>query len=241
MQARNSMVLLTLAAAGLGSMACSSSDSEDIRTSGMYANYTAVSDGASTRVTATLRVGGPTSTNFVKLSSGDSLVASSGSESQTLTETHLLEIYSYVGTLSVNAEGSVINFNFDRSAADEDAPNSNVTLPAEFSISAPTGGDQSRAQALTVTWAPSGSSDTMTVSVDGDCLRHRTFDVTGDPGTFTLNAGQVEPLNSGSTGSSCSATIAVARRRNGSVDPAFGEGGLITGTQARTVSIRSIP
>lgn len=236
------VVRVVLVAAGLAAVTgCESADSEDIRTSGIYATFSAESDGSSTKAVAVLRVGGAASNTFVKLSNGDTLTVSAAGQTQALMEVNLLQAYSYQGTFSAVNENAAYVFNFDRATDTEDAPNSNVNLPATFAISAPAAASQfSRSAPITVTWAPSGTTDRMSLEVRGDCIQTRILDVTGDPGTFTINGGTINPL-AGRTADNCSSTITVRRARTGTLDPAFTEGGSVVGIQARQVGFRSDP
>ena len=96
----------------LGVMGCESADSSDIKTSGMHATFTAVTDGTGTEATAVLRVGGSASNTFVKLSSGDALAVAAGTETDTLTETHLGDFYSYLGSLEADDPDTLLTFSF---------------------------------------------------------------------------------------------------------------------------------
>lgn len=224
----------------LATSACESTDSEDVKTSGMYATFTAISDGSGTRAEAVLKVGGATSNTFVKLSSGDTLSVKAASESLTLTETHFGELYSYVGDLTADAPGTEFTFVFDRTS-DEDAPSSKATMPAAFNITAPAASTViKRSESNTITWDSSGSSNAMTVEVKGGCIIDYRQAVTGDPGTFTLNAGALKTPQNKET-ESCSGTIVVTRASAGTLDPAFGEGGSVTASQQRTVEVRIDP
>lgn len=221
-------------------LACSSTDSSDVKTHGMHATYTAVSDGSGTRAEAVLKVGGAASNDFVKLSSGDTLTVTAGSETSPLTETHFGELYSYVADLQADAAGTVFTFNFDRTD-DEDAPASSATMPTAFNVTAPAAATVvSRAGALTITWDNSATADQMSVDVKGDCILDFHKSVTGDPGTFTINAGDLRTPDN-KQNESCSGTVVVNRTRAGTLDAHFGEGGSVTATQMRSVSVRLDP
>jgi hypothetical protein len=239
MKKRNVVGCLLVWVAGLAA-GCASTESTDVRTSGVYVNYLAENSGSSTKVSAVLRVGEATSNTFLQLVSGEKVVVSSEGQSQTLTEVNLLSAYSYVGTFTSAAENVEYVFNFDRAEDTDDAPNSRARIPSAFTLSAPTAPTISRASPITVAWAPSGTTDKMTVEVSGDCINTRVYSVTADPGTFTINAGDVQPRVNGSS-EACSAKVAVRRSRAGTLDPAFTSGGTITGVQLREASFRSDP
>ena len=91
---------------------------------------------------------------------------------------------------------------------DKDAPSSTATLPAPFDIGPLSKTTFSRGEDLVVTWEPSGMSDNMDIEVDGDCISSPSgnFTVSGDPGTFTIAANELESFDSDMP-ESCSATV----------------------------------
>ncbi|MEW5850311.1 MAG: hypothetical protein AB2A00_16090 [Myxococcota bacterium] len=221
--------------------ACQKADSEDIKTSGMHATITATSDGDGTHVQAVLRVGGAASNTIVRLSSGDKLTATAGDETAVLSETQILSYTSYATEMQSDADGQLFVVALERaSEEDKDALENKATLPNGFTVSAPVANAIiKRSQQLVIDWAPSGTSDEMDIVVDGDCVRVETFDVSGDPGTFTINAGTIKAHNDREN-ESCNGTIVVKRTRAGTLDPAFGSG-VVTGVQARTINVRIDP
>jgi hypothetical protein len=62
-------------------VACEAVDSEDVLTSGMYADLAVTNTGSNTRAAAILRVGGASSNTFVELTGDDSLTLRIGEES----------------------------------------------------------------------------------------------------------------------------------------------------------------
>ncbi len=228
--------LLLLPTVALG---CASTESQDVRTSGIFATFTATSDGTTTKAQAIFRVGEASSNTFVNLESGDSATVTVGQDARTLTENHLGDYYFYSVDVPVVAGASEFVFALTREA-DEDAPNSRVALPEPLTVSAPAASaNLSRAQALTITWAPASLTDAITIEVKGDCIVDYRRNVSGDPGTFQIEGAAIQAHNN-RTGESCPGTVVVTRSRNGTLDPAY-SGGLVTGAQQRTVSVRLDP
>jgi hypothetical protein len=63
----------------------------------------------------------------------------------------------------------------------------------------------------------------------------------GDPGTFTIPKGTLTLKDtSASTPTSCQVTVTVSRTREGTLDPAFGEGHM-SGVQSRTFTFTTMP
>jgi hypothetical protein len=232
---------LYIVVALLGS-GCSKSDSADILTSGMYASIAARADGTGqTQVSTELFIGNPLDLNFIQLTANDQLFVRHGTSDLVPMKEELLNIVSYTASFPTDAEGEQFEVVFQRTV-DAGAPSSIVTLPAPFTLTAPTTG--SRAAALTVTWAPSGKPDPITVTVDGSCLQSANIPVTGDPGTVTIAAGTLQkkvPAQNETVPDSCQATIHVQRSLKGTVDPHFGKGGDAAGTQNRTSMFTTSP
>ena len=67
--------LLLLPTVALG---CASTESQDVRTSGIFATFTATSDGTTTKAQAVFRVGEASSNTFVNLEFGDSVTVTVG-------------------------------------------------------------------------------------------------------------------------------------------------------------------
>lgn len=228
--------VLVAALLGLTTLSgCEVVDSEDIATSGIFANHEAVSDGTKTVATSIYRVGGETSNTFLELSSGDSATCTSASGTKTQNEWKLGDIRGYRADFDEVAEGESFTFTLTRDAH-ESAPTSEATLPAVFSISVPAEGAViNRADGVTVSWTPSGSSDDMRVQLRGDCIWDVFRDVSGDPGTHVIESKDINYIGDAQ---GCDVDVVVRRLRAGSVDPAFGEGGKTWGIQERRVEIR---
>lgn len=222
---------------------CSKSDSGDILTHGMYASITARAEGnGSTRVVTELMLGNPIDLNFIELSDGDQLLVRHSGQQVTPTESDLLNIVSYTATFQTEAEGESFEVAFLRTV-DSGAPSSTMTLPAPFSLGA-IPATSSRNAALNVTWSPSGSADSVHVSIDGTCIDTLAVPVTGDPGSASIPAGMIhkrmaQPGNT--VPDMCEATLHVERTREGSLDSHYGKGGSATGVQARTATFMTAP
>jgi len=229
---------LSIAALAAG---CTSVDSGSVGTDGIYADLVATSDGGSTHTTATLRVGGATSNTFVNLEGDDALTVSADGTTQTMLESHLGDLYIYSSDFALSAEDTEFQFSLERSI-DAGAPDSRCTLPAPFEITAPLDSDtfSRELDPITVSWTPSGTQDTIRISVSGDCLFDDVEDVSGDPGTFEISPGTIASIDE-SNPTSCDARITVQRRRVGTLDPGFGQGGSIYGVQDRELLLRSDP
>lgn len=237
-------LLLPLAIGAAGALAgCQTTSSADVDTSGIWADFwiQAPGDGRAT-VYATLRVGGATSNTYVELQAGESLTVAAAGQSQTLQANRsvILDAISYSSKLATDAEGTEVEIALHRTK-DAGAPRSVVTLPKPLEVTAPAAGASvSKAgDGLTITWAPSGGPDPVTVSVTGGCIEAYEATPAGDPGTFTLAPGALAKTPEGAA-DHCEGTVSVTRKRAGTLDPAY-KGGRIDARQVRQVKVQLVP
>jgi hypothetical protein len=237
--------LLRIAALGapIALAACTDLQSSNLKTSGMSAHMTVVSDGSGqTTATAWLHVDNNI-TDFVTLSSGDSLTTTAASVTQSMSEDNILNDVSYTTTFSnESASGTVYTVDLHRTN-DTSAPDSTCTLPAPFTVSAPAAGmTLSRASDIAVTYGPASTNDSVTYSLSGSCIDGPSdVSLGGDPGTFTISHASITLPADASPTQPCMATLSITRSRTGTIDPAFGNGGDITCTQSRTVTFTLTP
>jgi hypothetical protein len=239
--------LIALFALGLVGCKDETVESEDIRTSGIWASFevTATGNGKAS-VESELRVGGKSGT-VIELTGEDKLVCTAAETSKTLSKSG----NAYKATFPVEAGGTLFTFAFHRGDEDEGAPNSYATLPDPFTIAGVTSTQEvSRAAPLTVTWEAGASADPTKWELDGDCLFPTRGKVATD-GTLTLSGDDFNPTLTAEEGaksgdtkkSNCSAKLCIERERKGILDPAFAneEGGRISAIQRRCTSFISVP
>lgn len=228
---RNFVAIAALALAG---SACTDISSDSLLTSGMSAVITGETEGeGETEVTVVLRAGGMASNTFVELSGDDSLLATSGEASATLTKQSLGVVHNYVATLPVDAEDAEFTIALQRSL-DEGAPASTFTLPAPFSIEDHADGFTDTTT-LDLTWTPSGSDEEVEIIVDGECIAVWSEELSGDPGAFSIPGDEIVVLGD-EPGATCPVDITVRKVRGGTLDAGYGEGGLVQARQIRTVT-----
>jgi hypothetical protein len=239
-----SLFVAGCAVAGLWLLACTNTESENVKTKGIHADIdiTATGNGQTT-VDASLRVGSASNT-YLNLTGGDELFALKGTEKKEMSERQLLGAVWYSATFDVDAAETEFVVAFERES-DASAPNSHGTLPAAFSLSAPAESAEFGrvADTVTITWSPTvtGNTDRMHVYANGTCIQAYDKDLDGDPGTATIPPNTFkEPTDTDQQGKTCDVTIELRRTRPGQVDPAF-EGGDVIGRQVRSVKIRSKP
>jgi hypothetical protein len=227
----------------LGFVACDDDtvESEDIRTSGIYAEFEVVATGnGKATVEAELRVGGDGGTHVV-LTGDDKLVCSADDTQKTLSKNGDV----YKATFTGDAGGTEFTFALKRSSDNEDAPDSVVTLPDPFTIVGPETDEVSRTNGeLTVTWEVSTTkNDPMTWTIEGDCLFDTDGNVPND-GTLTLSGDAFDSTaTKQSDEKTCDAKLCLERKRKGVLDPAFAdeEGGKIYAYQRRCIDFVSAP
>jgi len=223
--------------------ACTKVNSEDILTHSMNAQIEAQGDSfGNTTVTTTLYLGDPINLNFVELSTGDQLIATNGASSKPMQESSILNITSYSTQFSTNAADEEFEVAFIRTV-DNGAPSSTVTLPDPFDIE-PYTNPVSRAADMTIAWtAP--ATDKLSWSISGSCIDSAGAALQADTGGALLPAGTIKKRMS--TGpndvvpESCEATLQLTRSRDGDLDPGYGKGGSIVGTQVRSTTFTTQP
>lgn len=225
----------------VGVTACSeATDSNNIKTGGIYAAIDVKTGNAnSSDVEVTLKVGGANSNTYVDLSSNDKLTATlNNTEARVLgrqekTKNHISYVTTFSGA-TAGMENSSYKITFDR-AVETSAPNSSVTLPTPVANLAISRSDFSAANDLvTLTWAGLNSQKSLRLSIAGDCIVGSTLDV-ADMGTYVINAGTIKGI-SPRISQNCSVTFTFTRETNGSLDPAYGEGGYVKAKSSRSVS-----
>jgi hypothetical protein len=224
--------LIALVAVGVG---CDEVKSNDVDTSGIYADITVTGNsGGSALASAVLRVGDATSTAFVELESGDSLTATDGANTLDMADSEILEFHSYNALFDTTTPGATYTVALARAGKDP-APTSTAVLPDAFEFVSPPStmtGDQD----VTLTWNPSGSNDAMTLSFIGDCINPDVESLPGDTGTFTLTAGTLKQSATDEDDPGCQVTVTLSRVKDGSLDAAYG-GGAIRGQQVRAFNV----
>ncbi len=220
----------------------SKSDSQDIKTSGMRADFKVIADGSgSSDIDARIFVGsGGLNSTLVNLEGGDNLTAEHDGVTKTLNEQHgTFGNIRY--TESFNSDQGAFIISLNRSGG-VSAPNSTVTLPTAFDIDTPAQDAQIPFSSdIDLSWSPSGFASELEVSFEYDCQPGSNgigrFGLQ-DLGAASLSAATISSsLNSAlQSGSNCTVNLIMNRVNNGTVDAAFGEGGTIVGMQQREVS-----
>lgn len=227
---------------GASALACSSVKSDDVLTDAMWADLWVTSSavGEGSTASAILRVGGADSNTFVNLEGGDFLEVSDAVGTYEMSEVALGDLYSYTAALDAEVEGDEFHFALVRDV-DDGAPDSSGSMPAPFELTAPLDNPEwhPAVEPITVTWDSAGTNDAIQLSVVSDCALTYIVDVSGDPGTYTIESGAVTVT--AEAGTECSSYVQVQRRRAGDLDPGYGEGGTIYGIQERRADVRLIP
>lgn len=232
------------------SVACTSVDSEFYSTSGIYAALSAKADGSdSTIVSATFNEGGPGLT-FLELTGGDEVNAhmSSGAESadKPMQKKGGLGVTYYEAEFYIDSAGSSFRIDLDCSATgNASAPNSTATLPEPFDLTTSPASLTTFSRAnddWSLFWTTQIGSDPQGYEIEGDCVQSQSAGMVADYDAFDFGPSYVSILPlSGQENVTCDVTFRIYRTRAGSVDPAFGKGGVYEGTQVRELVIQSTP
>lgn len=232
----------TLMAAAITCLsACSSIDSDDLKTSGISVNYRAISEGnGTTSLEAQFYAGnGGANSVSVDLKEGDiAKVYYGNNQVVSLIETEAFGGYTYKKVVNVGSAGATFRFALER-AEDIGAPNSSIYLPNPFSVSSEQSGEAVLyTDPITVNWDGENSSDTRFSILrmyqcldaeDGEFIYADEDDYDDATGTAVINdSGLFTEQNL----SSCVVTIELGRITSAGVDERF-KGGASVGIQRR--------
>lgn len=245
---KTSILLNCLALAGC----TAETDSENVDTSGIRAEIHAVAAGdGNTGISTQLTVGGDGyfATN-ISLTGGDSLTATSGGTTTTMLKDKNWftgDIF-YLATLPGDATDTKFTVSFTR-VKFTDAPDSSVLLPYAPALTGPSNGASfTQAASITVSWDNNISDLPVNLEFDFNCNLAAGGSAFNTVKSNVANTGTISYSvtsllgNLTLTGSeSCSAKITISREKSGTLDPNFGEGGLITAIQYRSVSVTINP
>jgi hypothetical protein len=226
-------------------------DSTDVRTSGLYAQFSASSkgDGLIT-VEAKLRVGDSGSSTYAELDGEDRLVASLNGDVRTLTKSDSSANSPYRAVFTTSS-GGTLTIAFMRGPDDTSAPNSSVVIPSTFIprfVGINPGDSVQRGQSISVAWN-NASTGSIYWSVQGSCIKSHT-DSAIDSGSLVVRGLDVQPNPQlydpavsplARPDPTCDAWVGLRRGATGYVDPAFGEGGSFQATQSYDLLFRSAP
>jgi hypothetical protein len=237
----SSLVLILTCVTVLG---CSRTKSENVTSNGVYAEMELVANEAGyTDVEVRLRVGGPLSLTELELSGSDRLLAHANGLTQVLNASgNLLDIRYKTRFNFIDADTS-FRIEFDRSNGIS-APNSVATLPQGFTLSAPDGPTYTRDQDITITWDPAFTPDAMSATYNTICRldpggyysASKGFTVP-DNGQFIVKASDLITSDPIFADADCEITFQFNRKRYGSIDNNFGEGGKFIARQRRSITV----
>jgi len=235
--------------------ACESVDSDDVRTSGVYADFKiATTDNGTSRIRARLGVGGVLSNTDLELENGDQLRVFTDTESGAMREDK--EFFGgteYKYTASTSAESTLFRIDFNRPTG-VSAPNSSVSLPAPVTFTAPTTGTVfQRSDTINISWTPVSVNMTrLDVKAStyhcnipdteiGRVSKSFSYRSATDFGATSVTASDLFSTEAlAHTSLVCDLTLTVTRTMSGIVDPAY-DGGSIRATQSDEVVIRVKP
>lgn len=229
---------VVLGAMGVAIAGCSGVVSEDLATARLYAELLAEeTGGGQVKTKATLSVG-PGSLTFLQLSAGDLLTATVGPTARAMTPRSALGVIWYEADFEGAPAGGAVKISLLRQR-DSSAPESVATLPQGFEFSGPTANTTvPRTGGMTASWSNPGKDDPMRISARGSCIQPVDAALASDTGSHRF-----DPFlpTSGNESLTCDLLITLVRTGEGTVDPAYGKGGVFTATASRTLTLSSTP
>lgn len=252
--ARTCLIFLIIASLG----GCGKTESENVKSKGVHAEIDLIAQGDGySKIRVRLQVGesGLLRTDL-ELSSGDRLIAYAKGLSQELSKStgifgdifDFLFGISYVTTLPFDDDGALFQVAFERSDG-FDAPNSRVTLPDAFSITTADDLVYTDSDLVVVNWEPFNSPEKMSIEYRFDCEDVNFNSLVGSYTLLAPDSGQLdmpvaEILTRGGQSAmadftnGCDLEITLVRKRKGTIDPNYGEGGHIYAQQRRMIEAR---
>ena len=236
--------IAVLASIALGLIGCKETiDSANLRTRGiaMVTTVTATSE-SRVLVHTELLAGGDESNTNVILGSRDRLIADADGDD---TEMEAVGDGEYEAEFDVGLGGTVFTVSLEREE-DDPAPDNSGSLPEPFDITSDFGATpMSRAEAMEITWEPSGESDDMEIEFDDEvgegCIYMADDNIAGDPGTYTVDADFLKGTGPDDMQESCDVTATIRRSRSGSTDNALDGESSFRLRQVRSVGFVSAP
>jgi len=215
--------------------------SDEVATSEMVADLDVTCDGNASVATASFTYGSGLPVTYVQLGVSDTLTVTGGDLSKEMGEVVVQDLITYVASFDLIDADTLFSFSLERDL-DGGAPDSSVTLPPPFEITAPaTGSTFSRGNDdLVVTWTgDADADDALTLVADGDCVDSYEELLDADTGTATIPAGSLVSTT-GHEAETCDVTVTIKRARLGTLDAGYG-GGTIGSKQYRTVQVSGSP
>ncbi len=234
---------LTLALMAVTACSTEETESEYIKTEGIWADIKIESDGTRSRVVTELNVGGSNGTN-VSLSNEDKLVATANGQSKTLQrDTDFLDI-DYQEYFDITSDNSVFKISLNRKK-ETDASDSHVELPLNFDIHTPSNSDNFGVnQIITLHWDSLSADKSIELNLHSDCTAndgttisaYETLD-TPDDGLYAINLSVLNMFKNNSLDKSknCDLDLKLTRKNHGEIDARFHNGSRITASQIRKV------
>lgn len=241
---RATLLGLLSGAVGFAPTGCQEVGSGAVMTSSMYADLSVLSVGDGLgRVRATLRIGSMQSATVVELQPGDTLTATSGAKTQKLERaTDALGGFYYGGTFTGDSSGTPFAIAFTRQS-DVSAPSSQTVLPLPVThLMPPAGTTVSRSRSFPITWdaLAGGAGDLIDISLSGPCIFGLSLLGQPDTGQVLVSSDQIK-ANPAEPMAICNVQVLVARKRKGTVDPAYGAGGAFYGIQQSMTTVSCSP
>ncbi len=224
-------------------------DSQDIKSSGFYAEMRTYSDrNDNTSVTAEFRLGNDSQSDYIMLSDSDTATVTVNGSTKELTEG---DDFVYIAEFGTDVSNSEFVIALERSAEEDSSmPNSTVVSPRNIVIATPDENEIFESyETMTVTINADENDLNTEISVYGDCVDNtgeeryvsKSFTTSAPIETYTLSMEVLLGTSSYRANFNdsipCDITVEVSRTRYGTVDSGYGKGGVISAVQERLVGI----
>lgn len=236
---KRALLITGLLMAATTAMGCTESmSSTDVRTHGIAASFTVEAGNAdSSTVRAVLRAGGKNSNTYITLDNGDKLRVEANGQNVPMTAYDEGHYQANIGTGAADTEYKVI---FERGQDDDGAPDNIGKLPKPFDITGvPDNSPSRKDDDVTIKWDNAGSTDSMDLEIDGDCI-FKFHKSVPDTGEYIIPKGSLDSTG-GKDPKSCNLTVVMKRSRAGSTDSHLNEDSSFVLSQRRATKFMSAP
>ncbi len=219
---------------------CQPVDSEDINSSGIYADIEVVSSlSTHADVNVSFRSSSKSNASYIELTANDNLATSSNNQIKFFSKDNFLNKITYSANFNDVADEASFTVSLER-PNDISAPNSSVSLPKEMQITLPASAHVfTPDQQLDIAWSPARINQLIDIQFVVTCDDNTTRTISGlnDDGTYSISIDALIADSAISNNNDCHISIGLTRTHRGSIDTNYGKGGKITAKTTRSLNV----
>ncbi|AUJ71866.1 hypothetical protein [Pseudoalteromonas sp. NC201] len=239
---RASVLSSCIALASLIGCSTESTQSDVVKTEGIWADIRVTSNGDTSRVVTEFNLNNSSGANII-LSEGDSVVAKLGNEKKQLEKDDDLFDVDYQGYFTATEKDTELTLEFLRDKEDETLT-SKVRLPTPIKLYSPVSEQFNRNDDLLVEWKPeSDINTTLLISLNSTCIANNgashfvnfESEISESSGQYKILLGELTGFDNEALDKTkpCETTVKLFRIRKGTIDSKFKPGSRINAIQEK--------